>query len=103
MDCARAVLGGAGGANILLYPHQTFGVVQDGRNLLTQQVTHSSLAATFNPGPKQTASQGVAPAKLRGLHALQWGLCRDSKGSCVTPGTHHVRRALTQQGLLSHH
>lgn len=73
MDCARAVLGAAGGANILLYPPWTLGIVRDGRNLLTQQVTHSSPAATLNPHPKKTASQAAAPAKLRVLPALQWG------------------------------
>lgn len=101
MDCARAVLGVAGGANILLNPPQTFGVVQDGRNLLTQQVTRSSLAVTFNPRPKKTASQGFAPAKLRVLHALQWGhgealqgqqrqLC-DTGGPTVSTGLLHSR------------
>lgn len=92
MDCARAVLGVAGGANVLFYPPQTFGVVQDGRNLLTQQVIRSSLPATFNLRPKKTASQGAAPAKLGVRQRLGVPFsgamerhCRDIQGSCGTP------------------
>lgn len=58
-------LGVTGGATVLLYPPQTLGVVQDGRNLFAQQVTHSSLPAAFKLCPRKTASQGVASAKFR--------------------------------------
>lgn len=92
MDCARAVLGVAGGANVLLYLPQTFGVVQNGRNLLTQQVTPSSLSATFNLRPKKTASQGGAAAEPRARQGPGVPFSgaterhgSDSEGSCATP------------------
>lgn len=58
-------LGVTGGANVLLYPPQALRAAQDGRNLFTQQVTHSSLPAAFKLCPKKTASHGAASAKFR--------------------------------------
>lgn len=59
------MLGVAGGANIRLYPPRYSRVVQEGKNLFTQQVTHSNLPAAFKLCPKKMASQGTVPAKAR--------------------------------------